>query len=68
MLYASLQSLDPDTGMMIRLVRYPAGFMNKWHFHPRAHGMSVLEGTLVTLAFFRRNEVEGVFKKVVKPF
>jgi quercetin dioxygenase-like cupin family protein len=41
---------DPDTGMMIRMVRYPAGFMNKWHDHPCAHGMFVLEGTLVTHA------------------
>jgi quercetin dioxygenase-like cupin family protein len=39
---------DPDTGMMIRMVRYPAGFWNKWHDHPCAHGMFVLEGTLVT--------------------
>jgi len=37
---------DPDTGMMIRMVRYPAGFLNKWHFHPCAHGLFVLEGTL----------------------
>jgi len=41
---------DPDTGMMIRLVRYPAGFKNTWHYHPCAHGMFVLEGTLVTHA------------------
>src|SRR5512140_3419991 len=41
---------DPDTGMMIRIVRYPAGFMNKWHDHPCSHGMFVLEGTLVTHA------------------
>ena len=33
--------------MMIRMVRYPAGFLNKWHFHPCAHGMFVLEGTLL---------------------
>lgn len=39
---------DPDTGMEIRLTRYPAGFMNTWHTHPCAHGMYVLEGTLVT--------------------
>ncbi len=39
---------DPDTGMEVRLVRYPAGFMTPWHTHPCAHGMYVLEGTLVT--------------------
>jgi quercetin dioxygenase-like cupin family protein len=39
---------DPDTGMEIRLTRYPAGFMNTWHTHPCAHGLYVLEGTLVT--------------------
>jgi len=39
---------DPDTGMEVRLVRYAAGVMNRWHTHPCAHGMYVLEGTLVT--------------------
>jgi quercetin dioxygenase-like cupin family protein len=39
---------DPDTGMTVRLVKYPAGVMNPWHTHPCAHGMYVLEGTLVT--------------------
>jgi quercetin dioxygenase-like cupin family protein len=39
---------DPDTGMEIRLVRYPAGFVTTWHTHSCAHGMHVLEGTLVT--------------------
>jgi quercetin dioxygenase-like cupin family protein len=39
---------DPDTGMEVRMVRYPAGFMATWHTHPCAHGMYVLEGTLVT--------------------
>ena len=39
---------DPDTGMEIRLVRYPAGFTTPWHTHSCAHGMYVLEGTLVT--------------------
>ena len=28
---------DPDTGMIIRMVRYPAGFLNKWHFHTCSH-------------------------------
>lgn len=39
---------DPDTGMEVRLVRYPAGVVNPLHTHPCAHGMYVLEGTLVT--------------------
>jgi quercetin dioxygenase-like cupin family protein len=41
---------DPETGMEVRLVRYPAGFVNPRHTHPCAHGMYVLEGTLVTHA------------------
>ena len=39
---------DPETGMEIRLVRYPAGFVNPLHTHPCGHGMFVLEGTLAT--------------------
>jgi quercetin dioxygenase-like cupin family protein len=39
---------DPDTGMEVRLVKYPAGVINPLHTHPCAHGMYVLEGTLVT--------------------
>lgn len=39
---------DPDTGMEVRLVRYPAGFVNPLHTHHCAHGMYVLQGTLVT--------------------
>ncbi len=40
--------IDPETGMEIRLVRYPAGLINPLHTHPCGHGMYVLEGTLVT--------------------
>ena len=39
---------DPDTGMIVRLVRYPAGVINPNHTHPCGHGMFVLEGNLVT--------------------
>src|SRR5437870_12152892 len=39
---------DPETGMMVRLVRYPAGVVNPSHTHPCGHGMFVLEGNLVT--------------------
>jgi quercetin dioxygenase-like cupin family protein len=49
-LYRKLLMVDKDTGMEIRVVRYPAGFVNKWHTHPCAHAMFVLEGTLVTHA------------------
>jgi len=47
-LFAKFFMEDPDTGVTIRMVKYPAGFMNTWHHHPCAHGMFVLEGTLVT--------------------
>jgi quercetin dioxygenase-like cupin family protein len=47
-LYRKLLIQDADTGMEIRMVRYPAGVINPWHTHPCAHGMYVLEGTLVT--------------------
>src|SRR5262249_15122354 len=40
--------MDPETGVMIRLVRYPAGVINPQHTHPCGHGMHVLEGNLVT--------------------
>lgn len=39
---------DPETGMLVRLVRYPAGVINPRHTHPCGHGMYVLEGRLVT--------------------
>ena len=46
-LYSKNLIVDPDTGMEVRLVRYPAGSINPLHTHPCAHGMYVLEGTLV---------------------
>ncbi len=42
--------IDPDTGMEVRLVRYPSGVVNPRHTHPCAHGMYVLEGQLFTHA------------------
>jgi quercetin dioxygenase-like cupin family protein len=39
---------DAETGMLVRLVRYPAGVINPDHTHPCGHGMYVLEGELVT--------------------
>jgi quercetin dioxygenase-like cupin family protein len=49
-LYRKNLITDPDTGMEVRLVKYPDGVMNTLHVHPCAHGMYVLEGTLVTHA------------------
>jgi quercetin dioxygenase-like cupin family protein len=39
---------DPDTGMQVMKAVYRAGFVNRWHTHPCAHGIYVLSGTLVT--------------------
>lgn len=39
---------DPDTGMMIRITRYPAGWTTPWHLHHCSHGMYVMEGLLKT--------------------
>jgi quercetin dioxygenase-like cupin family protein len=39
---------DPETGVEIRLVRYPAGLVNPAHTHPCGHGLYVVEGELVT--------------------
>lgn len=39
---------DPDTGMQVFMLRYPAGFTNEWHCHTHGHGMYVLDGTLRT--------------------
>jgi quercetin dioxygenase-like cupin family protein len=39
---------EPDTGMSVTLLRYPAGLINPHHTHPCGHGMYVLEGKLVT--------------------
>src|ERR1700683_5389714 len=41
-LYRKNLITDPDTGMEVRLVRYPAGVINVRHPHPCAHGMYVL--------------------------
>ncbi|MFM2407250.1 MAG: hypothetical protein RL223_5130 [Pseudomonadota bacterium] len=42
--------MDPDTGMAIWKIRYPAGFTTISHWHRCAHGMYVLEGQLLTSA------------------
>ena len=47
-LYRKTLFSDPETGVTINLVRYPAGVLNPSHTHPCGHGMYVLEGQLVT--------------------
>ena len=39
---------DPDTGMMVAKMTYPAGHTTPWHTHPCAHGVYVLAGVLST--------------------
>ncbi len=39
---------DPDTGMMVAKMTYPAGHTTPWHTHPCAHGVYILAGTLDT--------------------
>lgn len=46
--YVKLLLNEPDTGMSVTLLRYPAGLINPHHTHPCGHGMYVLEGKLVT--------------------
>lgn len=41
---------DPETGVEIRIVRYPAGVMMPRHAHLSAEAMYVLDGELVTWA------------------
>lgn len=50
MLYRKNLMEDPETGVEIRIVRYPRGVINARHVHTCAHGMYVLDGTLVTHA------------------
>ena len=39
---------DDATGVRVSLNFYPRGYVTKWHTHPCAHGMYVLEGILKT--------------------
>ena len=39
---------DPETGMVVRLLKYPAGALSPEHIHPCGHGLYVLQGTLET--------------------
>jgi len=47
-LFAKCFLEDPETGVTVRPVKYPAGFTNSWYAHPCAHGMFVRKGTPVT--------------------
>lgn len=47
-LYRKILIEDPDTGASVRVLKYPAGFINPQHTHHCAHGMYVLKGTLHT--------------------
>jgi quercetin dioxygenase-like cupin family protein len=47
-LFRKMLYTDPESGMEIRLVCYPAGIVNPLHTHPCGHGMYVLDGQLVT--------------------
>jgi quercetin dioxygenase-like cupin family protein len=47
-LFRKMLYTDPESGMEIRLVKYPAGIVNPLHTHPCGHGMYVLQGQLVT--------------------
>jgi hypothetical protein len=38
-LYRKILFADSETGVMIALVRYPAGVLNPGHTHPCGHGM-----------------------------
>ncbi len=46
--YAKKLFIDPQSGMEVRLIRYPAGVVVTWHTHPCGHGIYVLEGRLRT--------------------
>ena len=46
--YVKLLLDEPETGMSVMLLRYPAGLVNPHHKHSCGHGMYVLEGKLVT--------------------
>ena len=47
-LYRKPLAEDPDTGASVKILRYPAGFINPEHTHHCAHGMYVLKGVLHT--------------------
>ncbi len=46
--YRKLLHEDGETGVTVLLNFYPKGYVTKWHTHPCAHGMYVLEGILKT--------------------
>ena len=45
-LFAKCFLEDPETGVTVRLVKYPAGFTNSWHTHPCAMACSCRKSRL----------------------
>jgi quercetin dioxygenase-like cupin family protein len=43
-----LLEASPESGFLVAVIRYQAGFTNTWHTHPHAHGFYVLDGVLKT--------------------
>ncbi len=48
MTYEQYLLQDDDTGMLIKMIRYPKGSITPLHDHHCAHGMYVIKGTLHT--------------------
>ena len=47
-LYEQMLLDDPDTGMTVEKIIYPAGFNVPLHTHNCSHGFYILKGTLIT--------------------
>jgi quercetin dioxygenase-like cupin family protein len=47
-LFKKILACDDETGVLIQLVKYPAGFINPEHIHTCAHGVYVLKGIFHT--------------------
>jgi quercetin dioxygenase-like cupin family protein len=47
-LFKKILSRDDETGVLVQLVKYPAGFINPKHTHTCAHGVYVLKGIFHT--------------------
>jgi hypothetical protein len=67
-LFAKRFLKDPETGVNVRLVKYPAGFTNSWHTHPcamacscRMSPLSPIKATsnaAILLSFLKRMTME----------
>ena len=47
-LFKKILARDEETGVLVQLVKYPAGFINPNHIHTCAHGVYVLKGIFHT--------------------